>query len=248
MTHLKPRTAVLCIIGNEVLSGRTRDANGHFLAARLGALGIAVRRICVIPDEMDEIVSFVREWSPRCDYLFTTGGIGPTHDDITREAIARATARELVMHPEAERIVRAYYGDNLNDVRLEMARLPEGADLILNPRTGVPGCVVGNVFVLPGIPSLIEEMFESVVPLLEAAPVFRDEIATLLYEGEYAHWLAALDDAHPEAAIGSYPILDDPACRTVITVSSRHVEAGRALLDEIRERVGAMERERGRRG
>lgn len=241
------RTAALCIIGNEVLSGRTRDANGHYIAVRLAALGIALRRILVIPDEMETIVEAVRHWKSRCDYLFTTGGIGPTHDDITREAVARALGRPLAMHPEAQAVVRQYYGERINEVRLEMARLPQGAELIRNPRTGVPGCIVENVYVLPGIPSLIEEMFPTIEPRLGSAPVFRGELPTLLYEGEYAEWLAQLAESRPQIEIGSYPILGDPACRTVLSVASRDMEAGRDALETIRERVREMERRLGRR-
>ena len=167
--QFQAKTAVICVIGDEILSGRTRDSNSHYLARRLAEIGVEVERIVVLPDRRDCIVDFLREWAERCDYLFTSGGIGPTHDDITREMVAEATGRRLVMHGEAEGILRDHYGSEMTEARLSMALLPEGAELIYNPITAAPGCIVENIFVLPGIPEILEVMFESIVDRLPAS-------------------------------------------------------------------------------
>ena len=155
-------TAALLVIGNEILCGQTRDANLAFLGERLTALGIRLDEARVVADDEDAIVAALNELRRRFDYVFTTGGIGPTHDDITAASVAKAFGRPLTLHPEAHRILQAYYKPGeLNAARLRMAHTPEGAELVENPISGAPGFQVENVFVLAGIPSVMQAMFES---------------------------------------------------------------------------------------
>lgn len=232
-TQSPVRTAVLCIIGDEILNGRVQDSNGYYIAQRLAEIGVRVWRIVILPDEIQTIAHCIRHWAARCDYLFTSGGIGPTHDDITRAAVARAMGRELEMNPEARRILEAYYGDRLTEARLAMAMQPAGAELIPNPISGAPGCIVGNVFVLPGIPEVLHIMFESVVDRLDSVPHLRFEIRTSAYEGDFATWLGELCRRFPQVHVGSYPRLGDPRVRSVITITSHDFTAAQEVHELI---------------
>ena len=209
MTEGKTVTACLIIIGNEILSGRTQDANLAWLAAELGKVGIRMREARVVPDDEAEIVGAVNECRRRYDYVFTTGGIGPTHDDITSACVAKAFGLPLVRHPEAERRLRAYYPpEKLNEARLKMAETPEGAELIDNPVSVAPGFIVGNVHVLPGVPSIMRAMFDGLRPRLKGgAPVRSRTVTVYAPEGEVAAPLAEVQARHPEVEIGSYPFM-----------------------------------------
>jgi molybdenum cofactor synthesis domain-containing protein len=201
-----PTTAALVIIGNEILSGRTQDTNAKFLGERLAALGIPLREIRVVPDLEDAIVEAVNTLRGRNTYVFTTGGIGPTHDDITAASIAAAFGRPLVRHPEAERILRAHYGADLTEARLKMAETPEGASLIENPVSAAPGFRIGTVFVLAGVPKIMHAMFESLAPdLVGGPPILSRAVSAPAREGEVAESLAAIQARWPDVDIGSYP-------------------------------------------
>ena len=238
-----PAAAAIVIVGNEILSGATRDANAFFLARRLAALGICVAGISFVPDEFERIAGVVARDRAGVDYLLVCGGIGPTHDDLTREAVAGALGRRCVPHPDAETILRAYYGDRINAERLAMARLPEGCALIPNPRTGAPGFAVDGVFVFPGIPALVEAMFESIVPGLATRPACSMTIRARIGEGDFAARLARIQEAHPRVSVGSYPATSQAeyeehrarivirGCRTDDV--ARAAAAVRAMLEEI---------------
>ena len=201
-------TACVLIIGNEILSGRTQDSNLSFLARRLGELGIRVREARVIPDIPDEIIAAVNACRARYDYVFTTGGIGPTHDDITSECVARAFDVPLEQNAEAVRRLLAHYGDpaKLNEARLRMAAIPQGAVLVDNPISAAPGYQIGNVFVLAGVPSIMQAMFDQIAPRLRGgAPVRARTVTCRIPEGTIAAGLGALQDRHPGLDIGSYP-------------------------------------------
>ena len=158
----KTVTACLIVIGNEILSGRTQDKNISFLAARLNEIGVGLREVRVIPDVTETIVRTVNECRSAFDYVFTTGGIGPTHDDITSDSVAQAFGVKNVLNEHARRILFDHYGDeNVNEARLRMAHMPEGAELIENPISKAPGYQIENVFVLAGVPSIMRAMFES---------------------------------------------------------------------------------------
>lgn len=241
--HAAPVTAAIVIVGNEILTGATRDANAFFLARRLAALGIVLTGIRVVPDELERIAAVVARERADVDYVLVCGGIGPTHDDVTREAVAEALGRRCVPHPDAETLLRAYYGARINAERLAMARLPEGCTLIPNPLTGAPGCAADGVFVFPGIPSLVEAMFESVVPCLETRPTCAMTIRARIGEGDFAAPLAGIQDAHPQVAIGSYPATSRAECeehRARIVIRgcrtddvARAAAEVRAMLEEI---------------
>jgi len=197
--------AHLLIIGNEVLSGEVADLNMQFLTKRLTALGTRVRSVRVVPDEDDVIVSAIREFSISDFPLLITGGIGPTHDDRTRNAVAMATNRPLVRHAGAEERLRAGYAQHLTEAELGMAMLPAGARLCIGPRSGVFGFVIDRIYVFPGVPDLLVDVFESVAEEFSGRPDHRIEITTSLREGHFAEALGLLAAEYPEVTIGSYP-------------------------------------------
>ncbi|WP_310497779.1 molybdopterin-binding protein [Sandarakinorhabdus sp.] len=199
-------TAALLIIGDEILSGRTQDANLAYLAKWLGVQGIRLKEVRVVSDDMNAIGAAVNALRAAHDYLFTTGGIGPTHDDITVDAIAAALGVPVIVHPDARAILAAHYGDQLTDARLRMARTPQGADLIENPRTKAPGIRVGNVFIMAGVPMITQGMLAALDGKLEGgAPVLSRTVAAWTQESRAAATLAAVEKANPGAQIGSYP-------------------------------------------
>ena len=202
-------TAALIIIGNEILSGRTRDANLPFLAGRLNDLGVRLVEVRVVSDDGDAIAGAVNALRAANDYVFTTGGIGPTHDDITAAAVAGAFGRPLVRSAEAvARMERFYSGSGLelNEARLRMANTPEGAELVDNPVSGAPGFRMENVYVFAGVPTIMEAMFEGMKhELVGGAPMLSRTIAVGLAEGHIAEALGALQERHGGVEIGSYP-------------------------------------------
>jgi molybdenum cofactor synthesis domain-containing protein len=199
-------TAALLIIGDEILSGRTQDANLAYLAKWLGVQGIRLKEVRVVADDMGAIGEAVNALRVANDYLFTTGGIGPTHDDITVDAIAAALGVPVIVHPDARAILSGYYGDKINDARLRMARTPEGASLIANPRTLAPGIRVGNVFIMAGVPTITQGMLAALDGTLQGgAPVLSRTVAAWTQESAAAATLAAVEKAHDGAQIGSYP-------------------------------------------
>ena len=211
MTDPNP-TACLLVIGNEVLSGRTRDANLQFLATRLGEIGIPLREARVIPDVPETIIAAVNECRARFTHVFTTGGIGPTHDDITSECIARAFGVPWEVHEETRALMAADYARRdppveFNAARLRMATLPRGAVPIRCDETSAPGFSMGNVHVMAGVPRIMRAMFEALAPTLEGgAPILSRTVhAHFVYEGQIADGLTAIQARHPGLDLGSYP-------------------------------------------
>jgi len=200
-------TACVLIIGNEILSGRTQDANLTFLAKGLNEVGIRLREARVIPDDADVIVSTINEVRRAFDYVFTTGGIGPTHDDITAQCAADAFGVALIVHPEARRLLETHYPPGqLNEARLRMAMVPEGAVLLPNPISRAPGFQIGNVFVLPGVPSIMQGIFEQLkYRLVGGEKLLSRSISCHLAEGTLAQDLAFLQQRYFDIEIGSYP-------------------------------------------
>lgn len=200
-------TAAVLIIGNEILSGRTQDVNLSHIATRLGEIGIAVRDARVIPDVEAVIVATVNELRAGHAHVFTTGGIGPTHDDITADSVAKAFGVPLEINAEALARMQAHYpAGNLNEARLRMARIPPGATLIDNPVSAAPGFTIGNVHVLPGVPRIMQAMLDGLLPRLKGGPPIRSRIvSTSLLEGTIAKDLGAVQDDFPTIDIGSYP-------------------------------------------
>ena len=205
-------TAGLVVIGDEILSGRTQDKNVAQLATWLNVQGIRLAEVRIVPDVQDAIVEAVDALRTRCDYCFTTGGIGPTHDDITVDAIAAALGVPVVIHPEARAMLEAHYATRggLNHGRLRMARVPEGADLIVNRMSGAPGIRIGNVFVLAGVPHIAAGMLDALTGTLEGGlPVVSETIGCWVAESEVAQLLGDTERAFPGVAIGSYPFFRD---------------------------------------
>ncbi len=203
-------TACLLIIGNEILSGRTQDANLAYIAKGLNDVGVRLREARVIPDVPETIIGTVNEVRAQYDYVFTTGGIGPTHDDITAECVAQAFGVKLVLDPEAKRRLEVRYrsmgGMELNEARLRMAHVPEGAILIDNAVSAAPGFRIGNVFVMAGVPVIAQSMFDSIkLTLVGGAKVLSRSITCKLSEGGIAKDLSDIQAAHPTVDIGSYP-------------------------------------------
>ena len=201
-------TACLLVIGNEVLSGRTQDANIKFLATGLGAIGIPLREVRVIPDVAETIIQTVNEVRARFDHVFTTGGIGPTHDDITSECVSAAFGVPWEPHPEAmARMERHYKPGEFNAARQRMATMPRGASLIDNPVSIAPGFTIGNVHVMAGVPRIMQAMFGWLAPQLAGGPpiVSRAVYAIGLLEGRVADGLRAVQEKHPALDLGSYP-------------------------------------------
>ncbi|WP_282608025.1 molybdopterin-binding protein [Pelagibius sp. Alg239-R121] len=200
-------TACLMIIGNEILSGRTKDANLGFLGEQLNEIGVRLMEVRVVPDIEAVIVETLNEVRQKFDYVFTTGGIGPTHDDITSACVAKAFGVAWSLHPEAHALLKAHYAEGeLNEARLRMAHTPEGASLIENPISKAPGFQMDNVFVMAGIPRVMQAMFESLKPRLTGgAPVRSATLAVSLPEGKIAKGLGEAQDRFPDVEMGSYP-------------------------------------------
>jgi molybdenum cofactor synthesis domain-containing protein len=199
-------TAALVIIGDEILSGRTQDKNLAYLAKWLNLEGIQLAQARVVADREADIVAAVNACRAAYDYVFTTGGIGPTHDDITIDSIAAAFGVGVIVHPEAEAVLRAYYGDRITPARLRMARVPEGAELIPNGATAAPGIRIGNVFIMAGIPSIMQAMLEGLTGKLPGGrPVLSRTIGAHIAESTVADLLAQVEKAHAGVQVGSYP-------------------------------------------
>ncbi|AGI66252.1 hypothetical protein OAN307_c05140 [Octadecabacter antarcticus 307] len=206
-------TAAMLVIGDEILSGRTRDANMYHLAGQLTEHGIDLREVRVVSDDAAAIVSAVQALSAAYDSVFTSGGIGPTHDDITADCIAAAFSDHIDVRDDARALLQAHYdrnGQELNDARLRMARIPDSATLIDNPVSVAPGFTVQNVHVMAGVPSVFQAMFTSVLPTLTGgAPLLSQTLRIDLGEGDIAGPLGALADDFADLSIGSYPFQKD---------------------------------------
>ncbi|WBV43948.1 molybdopterin-binding protein [Pseudoroseomonas cervicalis] len=241
-------TACLLIIGNEVLSGRTQDANLKFLATRLGERGIPLREVRVIPDVRDTIIATVNEVRAKFTYVFTTGGIGPTHDDITAECIAAAFGVPWEPHPEAWARLAAHYARQdppaeFNPARQRMATMPRGASLIDNPVSIAPGFIIGNVHVMAGVPRIMQAMFDGLAPSLQGgAPIASRAVhANGMLEGRVAEGLGAIQARFPDIDIGSYPYYR-PAGNGVALVAKG---TDTVQLDAALEQMTALVRELG---
>ncbi|NSY37855.1 molybdopterin-binding protein [Leisingera sp. ANG59] len=208
-------TAAMLVIGDEILSGRTRDANMHFLAGELTKHGIDLKEARVVSDDEAAIIAAVQALSGAYDHVFTSGGIGPTHDDITADCIAMAFEAHLDVRGDARAILQAHYdtqGLEMNEARLRMARIPEGAALIDNPVSAAPGFTIGNVHVMAGVPMIFQAMVASVMPTLTGGrPMLSQTLRVLRGEGEIAAPLRALAESYADLSVGCYPFQKDGA-------------------------------------
>ena len=227
--------AALIIIGNEVLSGRTRDANLAFIGRHLGSCGIRLAEVRVVRDERDAIIGAVNQLRGQYDYVFTTGGIGPTHDDVTTECVAAAFGLTVKRDPEAAERLRDYYGpDQLTEVRLRMADVPQGAELIDNPVSAAPGFRLDNVIVLPGIPKIMQTMFVGLAAKLAGgSPIISRTVRAWTPESHFAEQLERIQREHPALDIGSYPFARENRFGTSLVVSGSEATSVEAALMKI---------------
>lgn len=215
-------TAAMLVIGDEILSGRTRDSNMHYLAGELTRIGISLREVRVVADVHDEIVAAVRALSAKYTHLFTSGGIGPTHDDITADAVAEAMAAQIGQRADAMALLQAHYdrsGLPFNEARQRMARIPDGATLIDNPVSTAPGFTLGNVHVMAGVPNIFQAMVASVLPKLTGGPpLLSQSLRVNRGEGEIAGPFGALAAEFPDLSMGSYPFIQNGAHGTNLVI------------------------------
>jgi molybdenum cofactor synthesis domain-containing protein len=234
-------TAAVLVIGDEILSGRTKDKNIGYIAEYLTGIGIDLKEVRVVPDEEPEIVAAVNALRARYTYLFTTGGIGPTHDDITADCVAKAFGVALEYHPQAVEIMKARIaqtGGTMNEARMRMTRAPIGAELVLNKISAAPGFRIGNVIVMAGIPSVMQAMLDYAAPKLKTgAKMLSDSIRADSREGDIGTELGELAKKYPDVMIGSYPFMDENnAANTNVVVRSRDPQR----LVAVRQAVEAM--------
>ena len=234
-------TAALLVIGDEILSGRTQDTNLRDIARYLATFGVDLAEARIVPDILKEIVDALNALRARYDYVITTGGIGPTHDDITVDAVAAAFGVPVIVHPEARKILEDYYrerGVELTEARLRMARTPEGAELLKNPSSGAPGIRMGNVYVLAGVPSIAASMLEALTGTLEGGrPMVSVTVGARAPESEVADLLRETEAAHPGVAIGSYPFFRDGGHGSNFVIRSEDGALARATGEDLLRRL-----------
>jgi len=236
-------TAAVLVIGDEILSGRTQDQNSHYIAKYLADIGVDTREIRVVPDVEAEIVAAVNALRARYAYVFTTGGIGPTHDDITADAIARAFGVGIEEDPRAiKMLLEVIPADRLNEARRRMARIPLGADLIENSMSKAPGFMIGNVIVMAGVPIIMHAMLDAAAPRLRTgARVLVETIeADAIPEGRYAKDLAALAARFEDVSIGSYPHFSSAGVRNQIVLRARDASKLGAAAAATREMISRL--------
>ena len=247
-------TAATLVIGDEILSGRTKDKNVGYIADYLTAIGIDLKEVRVVADDESAIVDALNTLRAKYTYVFTTGGIGPTHDDITADCVAKAFGVALPYHPDAIALIKerlAKTGGELNEARMRMARIPEGAKLVVNKVSGAPGFWIGNVITMAGIPTVMQAMLDEVAPRLKTGTKLMSEtIRADLKEGDVGTELGAIAKANPEAIIGSYPFFDEKlGPNTNIVVRSRDPQklqvvkcAVEEMLAKVRSQLAAAAR------
>lgn len=243
MTQSRIWTAALIVVGDEILSGRTQDRNIAQVAAWLGVQGIRLAEVRVVGDVEAAIVEAVNALRARNDYLFTTGGIGPTHDDITVDAVAAALGVPVVVHPRARAILEAYYAPRggLNDARLRMARVPEGAELIENRVSGAPGIRIGNVFLMAGVPAITAQMLESLTGMLEGGlPLVSRTLGCWVAESEIADLLRQTEARFAGVQIGSYPFFREGRVGANFVVRSTDAALIAACLESLADALRAL--------
>ena len=232
-------TAALVVIGDEILSGRTQDKNVAQVALWLNDQGIRLAEVRVVPDDMHRIGEAVNALRAKHDYLFTTGGIGPTHDDITVDAIAAAFGVPVVEHPAARKVLEDYYRDRpggLTPARLRMARVPEGSELLANPSSGAPGIKMGNVYIMAGVPGITAAMLAAMTGTLEGGqPVVSVTVGARAPESDVADLLRETEAANPGVAIGSYPFFKEGRYGSNFVIRSADGDLARQTADQLAE-------------
>ncbi|MCB9661389.1 MAG: competence/damage-inducible protein A [Sandaracinaceae bacterium] len=233
-----PKTAAALMVGNEILTGKIEDTNTRYLARLLFELGVSLRQVVVCPDEEPIIVRELNALRSSHDMVFTSGGVGPTHDDITIDAVAAAFGRPVVESPEIAGMIRAHFGAAVTPAHLRMANMPEGAELVRSARSGWPTVVCENVYILPGVPEIFERKLDALRERLdEGQRFFNHTVYTRCDEGEIAELLTSLTFAHPDVTIGSYLVWSDPAYRVRVTFDSVDADKSAAAADAFVEAI-----------
>ncbi|MGI8611456.1 MAG: competence/damage-inducible protein A [Sphingomicrobium sp.] len=236
----KQWTAALAVIGDEILSGRTQDKNVAQVATWLNAQGIRLAEVRIVPDDAKRIADTVNALRDACDYLFTTGGIGPTHDDITVDSIAAALGVPVIVHPDARKILEDYYRERggLSEPRLRMARVPQGAELIPNPTSGAPGIKIGNIYILAGVPHIAASMLEALDGTLKGGrPMVSVTLGAFAAESDVAELLRETEGRHPGVSVGSYPFLRDGRYGANFVVRSEDEAIAEACAEDLDRRL-----------
>lgn len=231
----KTYSAAMIVIGNEILSGRTQDKNINYIACKLVECGVALVEVRIVPDIEDTIVNTLRELKSKVDYVFTSGGIGPTHDDITAYCVAKAVGSELEENAQARELLLEHYGEaELNEARLRMAQIPKGASLIPNPVSAAPGFQIENIYVMAGVPRIMQAMMDHVVTYLQGGDVIQTRTVPSMHpESKLAKALGDLQDTYAGVDIGSYPYFKDGHLGVNVVLRSSDVD----LLDMVESAV-----------
>ncbi len=222
------KSAGIVLVGNEILSGKIHDTNAAYLCRELRALGVEVRKISVIPDDLDAIADEVAGFAAAYDYVFTSGGVGPTHDDVTIEGVARAMGVSVVREPRLVALLEGFYKGNLNPARLKMAEVPEGAELLAGDSLIFPAIVIRNVYILPGVPEIFRQKFAAIKERFREQPFHLRNVFVRIGEGTLADFLNDLLKAYPLLLLGSYPEFSNPDYKVKVTLESKD----RAYLEQ----------------
>lgn len=227
-------SAALVIIGQELLSGKVADQNVSFLASSLFGLGVEVRRVLFVADRAEDIVEALSWVQPRHDYIFTTGGMGPTHDDVTLAAVAKALGRALVHSPSLEHLLETLYGLQAGPERTRLSRIPEGAELFYPEGGRFPQLKVENVYLFPGVPAIVRSKFQAIADRFRSDPIYSEVMELERSELEIVHLLDAAVEAHPRVSVGSYPQYEEGKERVILTLDSRDRGELTRALDTLR--------------
>jgi molybdenum cofactor synthesis domain-containing protein len=239
MAATSDNTAGIVIIGDEILSGKFADENAVFLIGALRELGVSLRRITVIPDDLDTIAETVPQMSERFSHVFTSGGVGPTHDDVTMEGISRGFGTTVVVHPALRTLLEAYYGERMTPERMRLAEVPDGATLVTGEKPGWPVVCYDNVYILPGVPALFARKFQSIQERFRAQPFAVARIYCTGEESDIATRLSAAVAAHPGVSFGSYPRFDETDFKIILTLEGKDVAAVRLAMDALAGDLGS---------
>ncbi len=238
----KTYKAAMLVIGNEILSGRTQDKNINYLANKLGEQGISFVEVRIVPDIEEKIVEALKSLKEQVDYVFTSGGIGPTHDDITSECVAKACGVAFGTHPEAFEILEAHYGkEEFNAPRRKMAMTPQGAELIPNPVSAAPGFIIDNIYVMAGVPRIMQAMVDHVVPSLAGGALVKSENVPCFYpESKIAEGLGDIQKKFPDVDIGSYPYFKDGKTGVNVVLRSSNEESLTKAKEDVEDMISSI--------
>ncbi len=218
----KDPTASILIIGNEILSGKVEDSNSKFLSRELRKLGVNVQRIAVIPDLEEEISLEIKRTSKQYTWVFTCGGVGPTHDDVTLRGIAQGLSKKVSIHPEILKMLHEHYGSTLNEAQLKLSEVPEGAELIMTGTMSFPVLKINNIFIFPGVPEIMKKKFNSIKMRFQTSPYALKQLYVNASEDEIAHLLNRFVEKFPDLLLGSYPQLNQKNYKVILTVETKN--------------------------